>query len=393
MGGPGAVAWLWIIAFLGSSSAIMEATLGQMYKEVKDGQFRGGPAFYILKGLRSKLFARTFAVVTVASTGFLLPRLQSNIITLAVRSSFGLSYHLVGILLVLLLSIILIGGVKRISRVAEFAVPLMAGGYILMAMVIMFLNFEKIPEVLSLIIDSAFFRESAFGGFLGMAVSWGVKRGIYSNEAGQGTAPHAAAVAEVSHPIQQGLVQGFSVYVDTLLVCTATAFMILFTGQYNVADPEGGFLVQHLSESIQAGPEYTQLAVSTHFPSLGDGFVAIALLFFAFTTILAYYYIAETNLSFVMGEKKSILMIRALQILLLGSVYMVCISTAKTAWALGDIGVGIMAWLNMVAIIILHQRVWVLLKDYERQRKEGKKPIFQSENFGYRNVDFWKFKG
>src|SRR5690606_24669091 len=182
--------------------------------------------------------------------------------------------------------------------------PFMAGGYILMALIIMALNFSKIPEAMSLIVRSALDMEATFGGIVGMAISWGVKRGIYSNEAGQGTAPHAAAAAEVSHPVKQRLVQGFSIYVDTLFVCTATAFMILFTGQYNVVNPEGGYIVQNLSNTVQAGPEFTQYAVSHHFPTIGSGFVALALFFFAFTTIMAYYYIAETNISFIAGKGK-----------------------------------------------------------------------------------------
>lgn len=392
MGGPGAVFWMWAIAFLGSSSAIIEASLGQMYKEVKDGQYRGGPAFYILKGLHSKVFAWAFAIVTIISTGFLLPSVQSNSISLAVHSSFGISHHIIAVVLVLLLAFIIIGGVKRISRVAEYVVPFMAGAYILMAVVIMALNFRQIPDVIALIFNAAFNTESAFGGIIGMAISWGVKRGIYSNEAGQGTAPHAASAAAVSHPIKQGLVQGFSVYVDTLFVCTATAFMILFTGQYNIADPEGGFLVQNLGEKIQAGPEYTQLAVARHFPMIGDSFVAIALFFFAFTTIMAYYYIAETNVSFVMGASRNKLLVWVLRLLILASVYMGCVSTAESAWTLGDIGVGIMAWLNVIAIIFLHNRVLVLLKDYDGQRREGIDPVFDSLKYNFRNMDFWNRK-
>lgn len=392
MGGPGAVFWMWAIAFLGSSSAIIEASLGQMYKEVKDGQYRGGPAFYILKGLNSKVFAWTFAIVTIISTGFLLPSVQSNSISLAVHSSFGISHHIIAIVLVLLLAFIIIGGVRRISRVAEYVVPFMAGAFILMAAVIMALNFRQIPDVIALIFNAAFNTESAFGGIIGMAISWGVKRGIYSNEAGQGTAPHAASAAAVSHPIKQGLVQGFSVYVDTLFVCTATAFMILFTGQFNVVDPDGGFLVQNIGEKIQAGPEYTQLAVAKHFTRLGDGFVAVALFFFAFTTIMAYYYIAETNVSFVMGASKNKVLIWVLRLLILASVYIGCVSTAESAWTLGDIGVGIMAWLNVIAIFFLHNRVLVLLKDYDGQRREGKDPVFDSSKYDFRHMDFWNRK-
>ncbi|NGM62771.1 alanine:cation symporter family protein [Sphingobacterium sp. SGG-5] len=392
MGGPGAVFWMWVIAFLGSSSAIVEATLGQMYKEVKDGQYRGGPAFYILRGLRSKVFAWAFAIVTIASTGFLLPSVQSNSIALASTASFGLSASTVGIILIVLLSIIIIGGVKRISRIAEFVVPFMAGAYILMALIIIAMNFTKIPEVMSLIVRSALDMDATFGGIVGMAISWGVKRGIYSNEAGQGTAPHAAAAAEVSHPVKQGLVQGFSIYVDTLFVCTATAFMILFTGQYNVVHPEGGFIVQNLSDTIQAGPEFTQYAVSHHFPTIGGGFVALALFFFAFTTIMAYYYIAETNVSFIAGKGKAMIGVWILRVLILISVYMGCVTTAEAAWTLGDIGVGLMAWLNFIAIILLHKKVVVLFKDYNEQLKQGIDPVFDNAKFNFPNMEIWNRK-
>ncbi|WP_099371434.1 sodium:alanine symporter family protein [Sphingobacterium sp. 1.A.5] len=389
MGGPGAVFWMWIIAFLGSSSAIIEATLGQLYKEVKDGEYRGGPAYYIKKGLKSNVFAWVFAVVTIVSTGFLLPSVQSNSIALAMKSAFNISPMVVGILLVLLLGFIIIGGVKRISKVAEYVVPFMAGAYILMAIVIIIINIREVPEVFKLIFQSALNLEATFGGIVGSAISWGVKRGIYSNEAGQGTAPHAAAAAEVSHPIKQGLVQGFSVYVDTLFVCTATALMILFTGQYNVAHPEGGFIVQHIP-GVEAGPEFTQLAVSQHFPTLGAGFIAISLMFFAFTTIMAYYYIAECNVSFIGKNRSRTILIWLLRVMILGSVYLGCISTAKMAWDLGDIGVGLMAWLNMIAIILLHNKVLKLMKDYNEQRKEGKDPVFNNTSTNFSDVSIWE---
>ncbi len=389
MGGPGAVFWMWIIAFLGSSSAIIEATLGQLYKEEKDGQYRGGPAYYIQKGLKSRVFAWVFAIVTIISTGFLLPSVQSNSIALAMKSAFDFSPMVIGIFLVFLLGFIIIGGVKRISKVAEYVVPFMAGAYILMAVVIIVLNIQQVPAVFKLIFQSALNLEATFGGIVGSAISWGVKRGIYSNEAGQGTAPHAAAAAEVSHPVKQGLVQGFSVYVDTLFVCTATALMILFTGQYNVADSAGGFIVQHIP-GVEAGPEFTQLAVSQHFPSLGAGFIAIALMFFAFTTIMAYYYIAECNVSFIGKNRSRTALIWVLRVMILGSVYLGCVSTAKMAWDLGDIGVGMMAWLNMIAIILLHNKVLKLFKDYNQQRKEGKDPVFNNSETKFSDVGIWE---
>lgn len=221
MGGPGAVFWMWTIAFLGSASAIIEATLAQTYKEVSKGEFRGGPAYYILKGLKTKPFAVLFALATIISCGFLLPSVQSNSIALAVEKAFNVDTVYTAVGVCLLLALIIIGGVKRISSVAEVVVPFMAISYIVMAMIIIGLNIDKVPEMFSLILSSAFGADATFGGIVGSAISWGVQRGIYSNEAGQGTAPHAAAAAEVSHPYKQGLVQGFSVYVDTLFVCTA----------------------------------------------------------------------------------------------------------------------------------------------------------------------------
>lgn len=375
MGGPGSIFWMWAIAFLGSASAYIEATLGQIYKEVKDGQYRGGPAFYIEKGLGIKWYAALFAVVTILSMAVLLPGVQSNSIALSMKSAFQVPVEITGGVVVVFLAMIIFGGVKRIGKVAEFVVPFMALGYILLAQIIMILNYEKIPEVISLIISSAFNLEAAYSGVFGLAISWGIKRGIYSNEAGQGTAPHAAAAAEVSHPAKQGLVQAFSVYIDTLFVCTATAFMILFTGQYNVVNPEGGFIVENIP-GVSIGPEFTQMAISTHFPSIGSGFVAFALMFFAFTTIMAYYYIAETNLSYLQKSGTRKWTVYLLRFLILGATFYGSSRTAELAWTLGDIGVGLMAWLNVIAILLLRKPALKALKDYQEQKKAGKDPVY-----------------
>jgi AGCS family alanine or glycine:cation symporter len=229
MGGPGAIFWMWLIAFLGASSAFIESTLGQIYKELNNGQFRGGPAYYIEKGLGIKWYAMVFAFATIMSTVLFLPGVQSNSIALSMNNAFDIPVHYTGIIITIALGLIIIGGVKRISKVAEIVVPFMALAYILMALVIIAMNIQEVPSMFGLIFRSAFNLEATFSGVFGMAIAWGVKRGIYSNEAGQGTAPHAAAAAEVSHPVKQGMVQAFSVYVDTLFVCTATALMILFT--------------------------------------------------------------------------------------------------------------------------------------------------------------------
>jgi len=388
MGGPGAIFWMWMIAFLGSASASIEATLGQIYKQVKDGQYRGGPAFYIEKGLGMKWYAVIFAIATILSTALLLPGVQSNSIATSINNAFGVSPAITGAGLAILLALIICGGVKRIGKVAEVVVPFMAAAYILMAVTIICMNITEVPAMFKLILRSAFDLEPAFAGIFGMAVSWGVKRGIYSNEAGQGTAPHAAAAAEVSHPVKQGLVQGFSVYIDTLFVCTATAFMILFTGQYNVVNPEGGFLAENMP-GVPIGPEFTQRAVDTYFPTLGAGFVAISLFFFAFTTIIAYYYIAETNLSYLDKKQKGKGIVWVLRIIILFAVFYGSIRTAELAWAVGDIGVGIMAWLNIVAIFLLRKPAMLALKDYAAQKKLGIDPVFSARKLGIKNADEW----
>ncbi|QDH80674.1 alanine:cation symporter family protein [Echinicola soli] len=389
MGGPGAIFWMWVIAFLGGASAFVESTLGQVYKEVNEGQYRGGPAYYIEKGLGVKWYAMLFAFATIVSMTLLMPGVQSNSIALSVQNAFGVPVEYTGMGITFFLGLIIIGGVKRISKVAEVVVPFMAAAYILMAMIIIGTNITEVPTVLTLIIKSAFNLEAAFSGVFGMAIAWGVKRGIYSNEAGQGTAPHAAAAAEVSHPAKQGLVQAFSVYVDTLFVCTATALMILFTGQYNVVHPDGGFIRENLP-GVEVGPEYTQYAVATHFPDLGSGFVAISLLFFAFTTIMAYYYIAETNLSYLNRFKHRAWSLWALRIMILVATYYGTVKTAKVAWMLGDIGVGLMAWLNVIAILLLRKPAMKTFEDYRKQLRSGKDPVFKAKEAGVDNADFWK---
>ncbi|MGV3640065.1 MAG: alanine/glycine:cation symporter family protein, partial [Adhaeribacter sp.] len=389
MGGPGAVFWMWMIAFLGSSSAFVEATLGQIYKQVQDGEYRGGPAYYIEKGLGMKWYAGVFAFATILSMALLLPGVQSNTIALGVQNAFGVPVAVTGGVVVALLALIIFGGVKRIGKVAEITVPFMAGGYILMALIIIGIHIREVPEMLGLIFRSAFSLEPAFAGVFGMAISWGVKRGIYSNEAGQGTAPHAAAAAETSHPVQQGLVQAFSVYVDTLLVCTATALMILFTGKYNVLNPAGGFLVEQVP-GVAVGSEFTQLAVDAHFPGLGGGFVAVALFLFAFTTIMAYYYIAETNLRYLNSRKNFKWMLMGLRTFILAATFYGSVKTAESAWVLGDIGVGMMAWLNLVAILLLRKPALRALKDYQEQKKAGLQPVFNPEKLGIRNADEWQ---
>ncbi len=388
-GGPGAVFWMWMVAFLGASTAYVESTLAQIYKERDEqGLYRGGPAYYIEKAMGQKWYAWTFAVATVLATGFLLPGVQANGIALSMEAAWGVPPTVIAAGVVVVLGFIIFGGVRRIARFAEVVVPFMAAAYILVALVIMFLNAHKVPEVIALIFRSAFGMEAAFGAVLGLAVEWGVKRGVYSNEAGQGTGPHPAAAAEVSHPAKQGYVQAFSIYVDTLLVCTATAFMILSTEMYNVIQPAGGFIRESLA-GVAPGPGFAQAAVESVMPGYGAGFVALAILFFAFTTIVAYYYMAETNLKYLNRQVHKPWMVLVLRVGLLAAVTYGTVRSADMAWALGDIGVGLMAWLNLVAILILQRPALVALSDYESQQRAGVEPVFDPEKLGIRNAAFW----
>lgn len=392
-GGPGAVFWMWTIAFLGAGSAYIEAALAQVYKEEMDGEYRGGPQYYIEKGLGMRWFGIVFAISAIIAMGFFLPGIQSNSIALAMNTAFGIPVYVSGGIVVALLALIIFGGVKRIGRVAEIMVPFMAVAYVLVAVVVIMLNIDKVPGVFSLIIDSAFNTQSAFGAIIGQAIMWGVKRGIYSNEAGQGTGPMAAAAASVSHPAKQGLVQAFSVYVDTLFVCSATAFMILITGMYNTAGLESGYLYVHSSmEGVAPGPAFTQAAVDSLLPGsgLGNIFVAIALFFFAFSTIMAYYYYCESNVAYLAKRMKNHrLVFNVARVVLLLMVFYGSVNTAGTAWALGDVGVGLMAWLNIIAIIMLTRTGVKTLKDYEEQKKAGLDPVFDPGKLGIKNAEIW----
>ncbi|MDP5292552.1 alanine/glycine:cation symporter family protein [Oceanimonas sp. CHS3-5] len=388
-GGPGAVFWMWVVAFLGSGTAFVESALAQIYKEKDDnGLYRGGPAFYIEKGLGIKWYAWVFALSTVLACGMLLPGVQANSIASGIEHAFGIPTTVSAAVVVILLGLIIFGGVKRIAHFTQIVVPFMALGYILVAFVIIVLNIGQVPEVVSLIVGSAFGMKAGFGAILGLAIEWGVKRGIYSNEAGQGTGPHAAAAAEVSHPAKQGLVQSFSVYIDTLFVCSATAFMIIITGAYNVMGKAGEAIVEQLP-GVEAGPGYTQAAVESVMPGFGGVFVAVALFFFAFTTILAYYYIAETNIAYINRKVHRPWLMFLLKLVLMASVVYGSVKTAGLAWGLGDIGVGLMAWLNIIAILLLQKPALIALKDYEAQKAQGLDPTFDPVKLGIKNADHW----
>ncbi len=410
-GGPGAIFWMWVMGFLGAATSYVECTLAQIYK-VKDaeGRYRGGPAYYIEKAMGLKWYAVAFAVATIIAAGFLMPGVQANAIAdsaanvlcgtdgCAAVGGTGMFKLWAGIAVALLLGAIIFGGIKRIATFAEVVVPFMALAFILMALTVMVLNADKVPKMFSDIFSSAFGAHAAFGAIIGQAIAWGVKRGVYANEAGQGTGPHAAAAAEVSHPAKQGYVQAFAIYFDTMLVCTSTAFLVLSTGMYNtfrVVRDGGKETLEAIVSGVPGlqpsdGAQYTQAAVESVLPGWGAGFVALALFFFAFTTIMAYYYMAETNLTYIAGTRRTHpLATLLLRLGIIGMVVFGAFHDARMAWSLGDIGVGLMAWLNVIAIFILQKPAMLALRDYERQKKLGLDPVFDPDAVGIRNANYW----
>ncbi len=388
-GGPGAIFWMWTIAFLGAGSAYIEAALAQVYKVKMDGEFRGGPSFYIEKGLGQKWYAVLFALSAIISCGFFLPGVQANSIATAMNTAFSIPAPVTGGVVAALLGLIIFGGVKRIGKAAEVIVPFMAIAYIIVAVIIIVMNISQIPSIFALIFSHALSAKAATGAVIGQAIMWGVKRGIYSNEAGQGTGPMAAGAAEVTHPAKQGLVQAFSVYVDTLFVCSATAFMILITGMYNIYDTAGNALVENIP-GVTPGPAFTQMALDSFVPGFGKGFVAIALFFFAFTTLMAYYYYAESNVAYIFKNSKNHkLIFNIARVALLVMTFVGAINSAGAVWALGDVGVGMMAWLNIIAILLLTKVGVTTLRDYEAQKKLGLNPVFNPEKLGIKNADLW----
>ncbi|GAB59226.1 alanine/glycine:cation symporter family protein [Rheinheimera nanhaiensis] len=406
-GGPGAIFWMWVVAFLGASTAYAESTLGQLYKVEENGQYRGGPAYYFERCLGWRWLGIVFAISAIIGCGIFLPGVQANAVGNAVTQIFGDgtmvvtsfgevgTYKLIGLAVILIvLAFIIFGGIKRIAHFTQVVVPFMALGYIVMALIVVFLNLDKVPGIFSLIISDAFTAQAGFGA----AIGWGVKRGIYSNEAGQGTGPHAAAAAEVDHPAQQGLVQAFSVYVDTLFVCTATALMILITQQYNVVGEltDGSFIVQNVDAATEIGSAaFTQLALLSVFGNFGQVFVGLALFFFAFTTILAYYYITETNVAYLNRVFNNKLPNIVFKLLLMFMVAYGTVNSAGYIWNIGDIGVGLMAWVNVLGILVIffmYKPTMRCLRDFEQQKKAGGPITFDPIKLGITNATFWEKK-
>ncbi|WP_455496981.1 alanine/glycine:cation symporter family protein [Coprobacter sp.] len=364
IGGPGSVFWMWIIALLGASSAFVESTLAQLYKVRGKNSYIGGPAYYMQKGLKMRWMGILFAVLIIFTFGFAFNSVQSNTICAAFEGAFGWSHHWTGVVLTGLTLSVIFGGIRRVARVSGIIVPVMALCYIFLALIIVLFNIRELPVVIDLIIGNAFGWHQFAGGGVGAALSQGIKRGLFSNEAGMGSAPNAAATAQVSHPVKQGLLQTLGVFTDTLIICTCTAFIILFS-----EIPIDGSL---------NGIQLTQHALSNEIGKLGHIFIAVSIFFFAFSSIIGNYYYGEANIHFITNRYWTVCVYR----LLVGCmVFFGSLATLKITWSLADIMMGLMTICNLIAISLLGRFAILLLKDYQEQKRKGiRNPVFHKKN-------------
>jgi len=371
VGGPGAIFWMWIVALIGMATAMVEATLAQVFKvRAGDGTFRGGPAFYIQRGLNSRPGGVLFAVLLVFTFGFAFNMVQANAIADVLNSSHNVEVHYTTIGLVLLAAPILFGGVRRVAKVAEIVLPLMALAYVLLALVIIALNIGNLPHAFGQIIGGAFGFQQMAGGFTGgiaAAMLNGVKRGLFSNEAGMGSAPNVAATATVSHPVKQGLIQSLGVFVDTMIICTATALIILVSGP-EIYDPH--------APTKMAGASLTASAVAASLGPWTTWLMTVLVFVFAFSSVLGNYVYAEINLFFLGAGQRAINIFR---VLVLGAIALGAVAKLSTVWDVADISMGLMAIVNLIAIVLLGKWAFALLRNYHLQAEAGEDPVFVAE--------------
>ena len=358
VGGPGAVFWMWMMALFGAATAFVEATLAQLYKRRGEDSFYGGPAYYMQHGLHRKWMGVLFAVLITITFGMANQIVQSNTLCGALADSFAIDAKWIGITISTATLIIIFGGIRRISHFASIVVPFMAIGYVIIAVIVILMNITEIPAMIVLIVKSACGLEQAVGGAFGMAVMQGVKRGLFSNEAGEGSAPNAAAIAHTSHPVKQGLLQSLGVFTDTIVVCTCTAFIILLSGIY---------------DSGRDGIILTKYALEHHIGPAGGLFVTAAIFLFAYSTIIANYFYGETNIRFITQKMSYINLFR----IITGATVMAgAMMSLQEAWSIVDLAMGVMTIVNLVAIIQLSPKAFFLLRNYIAQKKEGRNPEF-----------------
>lgn len=385
-GGPGAVFWMWLMAVIGGASAFAESTLAQVYKiKDKDGSFRGGPSYYMENALGKRWMGVLFSILLILCFAYGFNGLQSYNMSSALQYYFqdyaGTNIPMIvsvvlGLLLAAATAFVIWGGAHRIGFVSSVIVPVMASIYILMSIVVTVLNIKELPEIIGMILKSAFDFKAMMGGFAGSAVVIGIKRGLFSNEAGMGSAPNASASADVAHPVQQGLVQVISVFIDTLLICTSTAMLLFCSG----IEGQSGVL---------DGIPYVQAAISANVGSWGIHFITFSIFAFAFSSLIGNYFYAESNILFIKDNK---VLLNLFRVTCLIAIFLGALADFDLAWNIADITMGLMAIVNIVAIFLLRKTLFKTLKDYEIQKKEGKDPVFYEENIGLTDTVWTKDK-
>ncbi len=374
LGGPGSVFWMWLVALIGGASSFVESTLAQIYKVKDEEGFRGGPAYYIDKGLNNKFLSIAFSILITISFGFVFNAIQSNTVTEAFRAAFGVDKILIGVILAVLTTLVIFGGVHRVAKISEVIVPIFAVGYILVSLFVIAINIDKLPDIFKLIIENAFGLKAIAGGGIGTTIIMGVKRGLFSNEAGMGSAPNAAAAATTSHPVKQGLVQALGVFTDTLVICSCTAFIILCS--------------DYASANL-SGIQLTQFALSSQIGVIGNYFIAICTFLFAFSSIVGNYYYGQSNIEFISTNKT---ILTAYRVLVVAMVIFGSLTAVDIVWNLGDLFMGFMAIINLYAIARLSKFAFLALKDYTNQKKSGiKEPVFKSSSIdGLSGTECWE---
>lgn len=386
-GGPGAVFWMIVMGFLGGALAFAESSLAQLYKTKENDEYRGGLHYYV--GLKYKTLGLLAAFILAISYTFLLPGIQMNTITSTFESTFSIPPVVTGLLVTALTGIVIWGGARRIGSTAEKLVPFMSVIYLLSAITLLIVNYDQVPATFKLIIDSAFGRDAVFGAIVGYSISMGVRRSVFASTAGAGEGTFTSAAAMVSHPVKQGLVQAFSIIFETIFILTSSGLIILITQTYNVVPPGAETaLVEHVP-GVAAGAQWTSLALQTIFHQAGAWFLAFAIFLFAFTTLITNYYIAETAVAFFDKEAKYPIAKKIAKVIGLIVLFYGSINSTKMVWAMGDIAFGALAYVNLIALVLLSKPLLKLLRDYEKQLKEGKNPVFDPQTVGIEKADYW----
>ncbi len=381
IGGPGAIFWMWLLAIFGSASAFVESTLAQIYKVKEGSSYRGGPAYYMEQALKKRWMGILFSILLITCFGFVFNSVQANTIANSFQKAFGIAPWMTGVAITIATAVIIFGGVKRIAHVTEFLVPIMAVAYLCVVAYIFFTNIQMVPYVFSLIFKSAFGLVQFTGGLAGVTVKvilqTGIARGLFSNEAGMGSAPNAAATAETSHPVKQGLIQAMGVFFDTLVICSATAFIVILAGKYTGTGYEG--------------VQLTQESLSCFVGNWGNSFIAICILMFAYSSILGNYYYGETNIEF-MNNKGIYLFIYRLAVVAM--VLFGCLQKVSVVWNMADVTMGLMATVNLIAIFLLGKIAFRALDNYTQQLKAGKDPVFYNDSIeGVKDIECWEKDG